>query len=589
LEESWADRRVSAPLKAKVQTTKVRETAASSKTKAKVRKPVVDEARTSTGSGPVGACHNADAEANVPEKSEPRPSTANVCSREFEAARASYESSPGAATKAAFHAEIVNRRRMAVEEATQRKTGEDAAPPPNDSGLEFKDATPTVLDERPGPITYGPNTYSLPVTPASPFSPPSPPHASYSLSALYAPGIGITDDRERCVTDGNEGLPVIEPRGVDAGPAAALEGAASRHDPGVYADIGALENDLSCLEELLENDDQPSEQGGVQCTDRSVVTMANKLYPQSLARAENVLVHCPPDDGTTGGVSDDALSKCVALLLRHVKEEYRNARSLVRAEQSRDQVVSIASGRTDVASTVWHDALDGPFDENAPYCEYKTDGGASGARTSFRTGDQRGHASHENVSTLQQESTTRRPHGSMREALQSSDCPVSLSAPFLQQMLHSCGEKMHLQTYETSVEIAALADLICSSDTNARYSGARSEVWIKPPSLYTWLCLAVAHGYRQARLVTYGHSEQSFRSVRNDPLGFDASRAEECFFGLTVESLAHRQDKSRKGSFIAGLLLSDHRDGPFQPDLHHCIEVRDPSRVLPLGVAVRNT
>lgn len=93
-----------------------------------------------------------------------------------------------------------------------------------------------------------------------------------------------------------------------------------------------------------------------------------------------------------------------------------------------------------------------------------------------------------------------------------------------------------------------------------------SELYVKPIALFNWLTLANARGYTSARLVMHGGSMDAYAGIRDDPLGFDMSKAGRhgqafgngLYFGLSDHATVGYNARSGLpvGSCVLGLLLT---------------------------------
>ena len=138
----------------------------------------------------------------------------------------------------------------------------------------------------------------------------------------------------------------------------------------------------------------------------------------------------------------------------------------------------------------------------------------------------------------------------------------------------------------------------------------RSEIFCKPAALFTWLTIAKARGYTEARLVMHGGDSNTYNGLRNDPLGFDMQYANKngqvygngIYFGLSdhVTVGYNKSSGFAPGTAIIALVLTKGCrrgrtvNGSYKPfslstpvhGVDNCLLVHDVQLVLPIGLAV---
>ena len=145
------------------------------------------------------------------------------------------------------------------------------------------------------------------------------------------------------------------------------------------------------------------------------------------------------------------------------------------------------------------------------------------------------------------------------------DSSIKLLPSFLKKMLSGYNFH-HLEMYEPCAELASLGTLFSSLASGFTYCSLKSELWLKPIALCTWLNIANARGYTHCRIVMHGGDTITYNGVKHDPLGFDMRHAgkngkahgDGLYFGLSdhVTVGYNRSSGYPAGTAILGLILT---------------------------------
>ena len=75
-----------------------------------------------------------------------------------------------------------------------------------------------------------------------------------------------------------------------------------------------------------------------------------------------------------------------------------------------------------------------------------------------------------------------------------------------------------------SVELAKLAELFSSLGSEFKYTNGyfhKSDIYVKPNALKSWLLVAKSRKFTYMRLALHGSDTKTYESVENDPVGMD--------------------------------------------------------------------
>ena len=105
--------------------------------------------------------------------------------------------------------------------------------------------------------------------------------------------------------------------------------------------------------------------------------------------------------------------------------------------------------------------------------------------------------------------------------------PIKLSADWVDSLLlkFSFDEDHHSVPCR---ELAELAELFNSFSNGFKYtkpSSHKTDLYVKPILLFTWLNLAKSRGYTAMRIVLHGADSACYDGVKNDPYGMDLKYA----------------------------------------------------------------
>ena len=177
--------------------------------------------------------------------------------------------------------------------------------------------------------------------------------------------------------------------------------------------------------------------------------------------------------------------------------------------------------------------------------------------------------------------------------------------------------------HQSCRELAELAENFNSLSNNFKYTNGmkhKTDVYVKPMLLHSFLNIAKARGYTHMRLVMHGADSNCYNGVRDDPYGMDLQYAgmhgqaygNGFYFGLSDHVTLGYNCEGKPGTALMALVLTHEKiDGSGQhhggyrtfdstqqvpystfqlsapkQGIHNCIVVHEASLILILGKVV---
>jgi hypothetical protein len=186
--------------------------------------------------------------------------------------------------------------------------------------------------------------------------------------------------------------------------------------------------------------------------------------------------------------------------------------------------------------------------------------------------------------------------------------PMHLSTSLIQHLVETHNFQGEAQCAVASVELTRLAELYSKiAGTNRTYDSSRTEVFLKPAGLMTWLNAARKEKYEAMRLTLHGSDLAGYAAIKADVLGFSNKyegkhglvHGTGFYMGLSEHATKNYNLKSGlpEGTGVMCLVLSSEKeDGSssfvlapptgMDPSLKNAICEKDGKKILILGLVV---